>query len=314
MLLLATALLFGQESADPLHEIYDHFDRWEGAGYLTGMPAFRPYPEPVIRDALRRVVLEGDPEARRTAGRYLERFVAPVDVEWEIIQENRLMGEKFHTKGGIGVAIHGRLGDRVDAAGSITGVLLDMEEGELLPAGRRTDWDILDDWSSIPLGGRDVAALNQVNTSFAWGRESLYLHAGIMRRSFGPIHGDGVVWSAYAKQSPNLVGYWQSGDFSFSFGLFSLTATQRFRELTPFNRDDLSGDGVDVVNGSFRDGEVTDDSGPDMILDPDQHPGKWTFLQQFRWSHLSWLTLSFFESATWGPRFELAYLLPLKWG
>ncbi|MFP4536581.1 MAG: hypothetical protein ACLFNP_12710 [Spirochaetaceae bacterium] len=307
----ASAGLFAQYSADPLEEIYDDFDLWEGAGYLTNMPPFRPYPEPVLIEALERVARVGDAQSRSDAERYLANLQRSFDVEWEAIQETRVQDDLLHLKAGLGVTLQGSLSDTVFAAGSITGLLLDLEEGELLPKGQRTEWDILDDWSSVPVAGRDVAALNQMNTSFAWGKSSLYLHSGIMRRSFGPLHGDSVVWSEQAKQSPNAVASWRKGDFRFTFALFSLTATQRFNQLTPLSEDELSKDhisGVDVVEGGF-DGTIAD-----FLYREEEYPGKWVWIQDYRWNPLSWLSLSFFESATWGPRFDLAYMVPLKWG
>ena len=302
---MAPAALMAQYSADPLNGIYADFDQWEGAGYLRDMPPFRPYPEPVLIAALQRVARVGDAEARETAQRYLDRLNRTFDIEWQVTQETRTDGDNFHVKGALGAVMQGRLSDSVTLAGSVTGLLLDMEDGELLPRGRRTQWDILDDWSSIPLGGRDVAALNQVNTSFAWGRESLYLHAGIMRRSFGPLHDDGVVWSSYAHQSPNLVVSWQHERFRYSFGLFSLTATRRYRELTPF--DELDGSEARIIDD-------TENLTARLMYDPDEYPGKWVFVHDFRYSPFDWLTVAFFESATWGPHLELAYLVPLKWG
>lgn len=310
-LLLASAGLFAQYSADPLEEIYDDFDLWEGAGYLTNMPPFRPYPEPVLIEALERVARVGDAQSRSDAERYLAHLQRSFDVEWEAIQETRVQDDLLHLKAGLGVTLQGRIADNVTAAGSITGVLLDLEDGELLPKGQRTEWDILDDWSSIPVAGRDVAALNQVNTSFAWGKSDLYLHTGIMRRSFGPLHGDSVVWSEQAKQSPNAVASWSRGDFRFTFALFSLTASQRFDQLTPLSEDELAEEdisGADVVDGGF--GSTT----ADFLYEEEEYPGKWVWIHDFRWSPLSWLSLSFFESATWGPRFDLAYMVPLKWG
>ena len=293
--------IFAQISADPLDEIYGWFDIWEGRGYLDQMPVFRPYPENVIMGALERVAMVGDTESRIVAEEWLDRLSGRIDTEWWLTQETRLRNtDEYHVKGGIGVTVHGRLADTIMASGSIAGLLLDVEDGELLPEGRRTDWDINDDWSEISVAGRSFAALSQVNTSFVWGTESLYLHAGIMRRSFGPLHDDGIVLSPYAFQSPGLVTSWHRGNFRFSAGLFSLTATQLYEENTPFNADERN---TDVVAA----GDL------DFVREPEEHPGKWVFIQDYRWQALPWLSVAFFESVTWGPRFELAYLMPLKW-
>ena len=303
-LFIATPAAFAQISADPLDEIYNWFDVWEGRGYLDQMPVFRPYPENVIIGALERVAVVGDVESRDVAESWLERLNGRIDTEWWLTQETRLRNDdEYHVKGGIGVTVHGRLSDTVTASGSIAGLLLDVEDGELLPEGRRTDWDINDDWSEIGVAGRDFAALNQVNSSFAWGTESLYLHAGIMRRSFGPLHDDGIVLSPYAFQSPGIVTSWHRGNFRFSAGLFSLTATQLYEENTPFNEEN-----VDVVDTTAS---PTGDL--DFVRDPEEYPGKWVFIHDFRWQARPWLSVAFFESITWGPRFELAYLMPLKW-
>jgi hypothetical protein len=210
--------LSAQMSADPNHELYEWMDIWEGRGYVQHLPVMRPYPEPVLVDALERVVQVGDPSSQAAATEWLDRLSGSFDMEVRAIAETRTQdGELFHAKGALEFALHGRLAPHVSVAASMTGIILDVEDGELLPYGERTDWDILEDWSSIPFpGGRDVAALNQVRTSFAWGTPSLYLHAGIMRRSFGPFFDESMVWNAGTYQAPGFVGHWSSGDFRFT--------------------------------------------------------------------------------------------------
>lgn len=293
--------VFAQYSADPLNPIYDWFDIWEGRGYLRDMPVFRPYPENVLVPALKRVQAVGDAESRAEATRFLEQLDEPFELQLHIVQQSQLSNDVLSLKAGAGLTMHGRISDTITASGSITGVLLDDQEASLYPQGERTDWDIMDDWSTVPLFGRDVASLTQVNSSFAWGTESLFLHAGIMRRSFGPIHGDGVVLSSSARQAPGVVTSWQRGNFQWSAGLFSMTATQPFEELTPFNESN-----TDLV-------ENAGGNPVGLLYNPQDYPGKYVFIQDFRYSPYNWLTLAFFESATWGPRFEFAYLLPVKW-
>ena len=296
-----TANVAAQYSANPLSSIYHWFDIWEGRGYIRDMPVFRPYPENVIIPALKRVQAVGDAESRAKASRFLEQLDESFETQFHVMQESLINNGVVSLKGGVGITLHGRISDTITASGSVMGVVLDDEEQNLYPEGQRTDWDILEDWSTVPFFGRDLAALNQANSSFAWGTESLYLHAGIMRRSFGPIHGDGVVLSSSARQAPGVVSSWRRGNFRWSAGLFSMTATQPFAEPTPFNEPNtllaLDDDG-DRVGLLYR---------------PEEYPGKYVFIQDFRYSPFSWLTLAFFESATWGPRFEIAYLLPVKW-
>lgn len=293
---------FSQYSANPLDPIYHWMDLWEGRGYIERMPVFRPYPENILVAALERVARVGDAESREVAKTFLNQLDDALDIEFSVFQETRVQNDKLHLKGGVGITAHGRISDTITAAASLTGVLLDVEDGELLPRSRRTDWDILDDWSTIPVAGRDVAALNQMNTSFAWGTESLYLHAGIMRRSFGPMHDDGVVLSPYARQAPGIVTSWRPGAFQYSFGIFSMTASQLYDDVSPFREPNTA---------------VVADSGTDDLfrfVTPQEQPGKWVFIHDFRWNALPWLTVAFFESVTWGPRFEIAYLMPVKWG
>jgi len=304
-ILAVPSAVSAQVSADPLDPLYEWFDTWEGRGYLQHMPVFRPYPENVIISALKQVARVGDKESQAVAENWLKRLGRSVDTEFRVVQESRTQdGDLFHLKGAAELAIHGRLGENVTVAGSLAGVILDVEDGELLPYGDRTDWDVADDWSTIPFpGGRDVAALHQFNSSFAWGSESLYLHAGIMRRSFGPFHDDGVIWSPYAFQSPGFVAHWDAGDFRFTAGLFSLSATQLYQDRNPFTNSSAN---TDVIGESAF-------PGAEFLYDPEEHPGKWVFLQDFRWQARPWLDVAFFESVTWGPRFEAAYLTPLKW-
>jgi len=171
--------LSAQMSADPNHELYEWMDIWEGRGYVQRLPVMRPYPEPVLIQALERVVQVGDPTSQAAATEWLDRLSGSLDTELRAIAELRTQdGDLFHAKGALELALHGRLGENVTVAGSIAGIILDVEDGELLPYGERTDWDILDDWSTIPFpGGRDVAALSQVRTSdnlvvFLWVRLS----------------------------------------------------------------------------------------------------------------------------------------------
>ena len=297
--------LAAQASTDIANDLYSYLDIWEGRGYLSQMPIMRPYPEPVLRDALERVIRVGDSHARAYAEQRLRELDGSLSTQLRLTQETRTQdGEQFHAKGAAGLHLKGAIGENVYLAGSLTGILLDVEDGELMPYGQRTDWDIVDDWSSVPFpGGRDVGALNQMRTSFAWGTERLYLHAGIMRRSFGPFHDESVVWSPGVFQQPGFVAYWDGGNVRFTAGLFSLSATQLYRARTPFSENDAN---TDVI----AEGDVP---GAEFILDPSQNPGKWVFLQDIRWQARPWLDLAFFESVTWGPRFELAYLTPLKW-
>jgi hypothetical protein len=290
-----------QYSADPLNQVYEWFDLWEGKGYLRDMPVFRPYPEAVLIPALERVARVGDPESQAVAKRFLLQLDDPLDLELFIVQETRQKNDETALKGGVGVTINGRISETITAAGSITGVLLDDKEAEMMPRGQRSTWDIVEDWSTVPVFGRDVAALTQTRSSFAWGTESLYLHTGIMRRSFGPLHDDGVVMSPYARQAPGFVASWRRGNFRWSSALLTFTATQPYQELTPFNSGEENISVVSPVND------------PDLLFSPTENPGKFVFIHDFRWAPLPWLTLAFFESATWGPRFEIAYLVPVKW-
>ena len=308
LLLAIPTVLFAQVSADPLDPLYEWFDTWEGRGYLQTMPVMRPYPENVILSALNRVTRVGDAESRRVAQEWITDLEGRFRARWEVIQETRTQDvDEFTVKGAAALTLQGRISPSLTVAGSIAGVLLDAsnsDEGdtelELLPRGRRTEWDLTDDWSQISVGPRDFAALNQVKTSFAWGGDSLYLHAGIMRRSFGPFHDDSVIWSDSAFQSPGFVAHWAPGSFRFTAGIFSLTGTQLFAERTPLSKDEANRDVIEA-------------GGKDFIYDPEEYPGKWVFLQDFRWLVAPWLDIAFFESVTWGPRFELAYLVPLKW-
>lgn len=297
----AVAPVSAQYSADPLNQIYEWFDLWEGKGYLRDMPVFRPYPEAVIIPALERVARVGDPQSQAVAERFLLQLDDPVDLELFIVQETQQRNNETALKGGVGLTINGRISETITASGSITGVLLDDKEAEMMPRGQRTTWDIVEDWSTVPVFGRDVAALTQTRSSFVWGTESLYLHAGIMRRSFGPLHDDGVVMSPYARQAPGFVASWRRGNFRWSTALLTFTATQVYEELTPFNEGDKNTSVVAPVED------------PDLLFSPSEHPGKYVFIHDFRWTPVNWLTLAFFESATWGPRFEIAYLVPVKW-
>lgn len=313
MLLIVVALgLHAQAAADPNADLYRYIDLWEGRGYLRNLPPFRPFPEPLIISLLERVTETGDAEAQEIARRFRSRYSDELSVDWELEGVGRTDQDDVSLKAGIGLNLNGAFTPRIHYSGGIKAWALDQPDGEVLPTGDRTTYDIVEDNAKISAAGREIATLLEVKTSFTLGTDSLYLQSGIMRRSFGPFHDDSVVLSGYAPQSGNYVFHYQGRRFSYSSSLFALTAPRLYKDIE--TQEQYEEDAFTIFSGDpAGDGgtatlRLLQATGNDEI----QAPGKFMHLNAFTFYPFERWSFSIFESVVWGPSFQPAYLVPFK--
>jgi hypothetical protein len=153
----------------------------------------------------------------------------------------------------------------------------------VLPEGGRTGVDIFDTWADMDVAGRKLNLRQSQNVNFSFGESDMYFQAGIMRNSFGPFWGDGVVLSADAPHSGHYSFVWRNGWISYSTALLELAATSYERPRSAQE-------------------EMTAEKFPDKHL----------ATQSLNFYPAEWLELAYFESIVWGQRMDLTYLLPFK--
>jgi hypothetical protein len=163
------------------------------------------------------------------------------------------------------------------------GLIMDNTDGFVLPEGRRTNVDIFDTWADMDMAGRKLNLRQSQNVSFTYGEYDLYFQAGIMRNSFGPFWGDGVVLSAEAPHSGHYSFVWRNDWISYSTGLLELAATNYIRPLT--EQEEMTAQ---------------------------KFTNKHLAIQSLNFYPTEWLELGYFESIVWGQRMDFTYLLPFK--
>ena len=301
----AVASGFSQYSVDPNDEIYRYLDLWEGAGLVRQLPLVRPYPEPVLRTILERVVQSGDRDAAAIAYRYLNDLTQPISSSIAVEHESRSDIDGYSGKVGIGAAIQGRLTDTITFTGAMTGYVLDVEQGELLPESERTTYDIIEDNARFGVAGREIETLLEVLSGVSVGTPELNFQAMMGRRSFGPFHEDSVVWSNYAPQTANFVLSFEKERFSYTAALLSARAVSRFKDVETV--DDLTN--ADLI--TLYDDPV-ENIAFQVIEDSEEGPGKFIHLQAYTFRPTDRLSLTLFESVVFGPVFQVGYLIPFK--
>lgn len=287
-------------TVDPNHPVYDAIEEWRIAGLVGDLPAFRPYPAHELERVLEHVQARGAAGDRERASEYLELLEGRHSVRGWSLGTLFTRDEEFQPKMAFGVGANGSITDFLDYG--VTAGIFGIDRGAepLIPAGERLEEDVLDDNAKVTIGGRDIHTLPHFRSQGTWYSETLSLQAGISRRSFGPFHNESPVISASAPQVTNFVFEWRGERLRFTYGVFSLTTPQWFREresLDPSENNQIDLDGDTIA---------------DFIDKPQNVPGKHLVLHSLNWDVTPWLTLGFFESVLFGPRLELAYFVPFS--
>ncbi len=307
LLLIPSLQSHAQLSADPNNEIYKHIDKWVGRGYVTQLPAFRPLPLTVLQDILETVIKVGSFRDRIIAQQFLTR------VDTTIVENNTYgifnTAPNNDNNTGYGTLLKG--GSLFSASSFLT-PLISISASFGLNATYTSKFSqkdkvlfskpfihpyvsILDDspddgikFQNV-LGGATIAAAWASRSSFTVGKKDLFVQTGIMQRSIGLSHDDGLIVSPVAKYSPNAIVFWRLKHVSFTWAFFALSARQQFKEFSVDERG--------FINYSR--------STSDRL-------GKYFFYNAVNWYVNPNIELFVFESVMFGT-FNFSYLLPFKY-
>ncbi len=306
--------VWAQFSSDPHHEIYRDIDHWEGAGYIRQLPPFRPYPQQKIQEILQTIISVAPAEEQRKARQYLDSLSQHIDWAARLEHQSQTNFSTYHWKLGAGAMLQGFIGSPL--IGYSTNIMVYLVQQTaimpLLPYRTAPRHDLVIDSTG-------VGSLNyffDLKASATVGKPDLYLQTGVMRRSFGPLHDDSVVYSSNAKGAPGLVFYWRGKKkkMSYTTSLFMFEAQALYRA----RKKDETAVAQQLIPGQFEGtasgtpGSLNGDKYLDLVKTTGRYPNKFMQLQMLSFTPLSWLEFGLFESVVWGPRFDFKYLLPFK--
>ncbi|MDR3200020.1 MAG: hypothetical protein LBT68_01065, partial [Spirochaetales bacterium] len=275
--------LSAQFLANPNDRIYRDLELWEGKGLIHQLPVMRPYPAQVVKELLSKVARRGNADDAARAGEYLGELTQRFTWHAEVGAEGHVEGNREYADGHIELQAGGWLTPQAHLEGRFKGLIMDNTDGFVLPEGMRTSVDIFDTWADMEAAGRKLNLRQSQNVSFTLGESDMYFQAGIMRNSFGPFWGDGVVLSADAPHSGHYSFVWRNEWVSYSTALLELAATSYIRPRT-------------------EEEEMT----------AQKFSNKHLAIQSLNFYITEWLELGYFESIVWGQRMDFTYLLPFK--
>ncbi|MCL1818231.1 MAG: hypothetical protein FWG35_04815 [Spirochaetaceae bacterium] len=281
----------GQFLANPNDRIYRDLELWEGKGLIRQLPVLRPYPAQVVKELLEEAARKGGAGDAQKAREYLAEIAQPYYWHAEAGAAGRVEardkdGDRDNLKYAdayLELQAGGWITENAHLEGRIRGLMMDNSDGFVLPGGARTDVDIFDTWADMRLAGRTIYLRQSQNVSFTLGDSNLYFQAGIMRNSFGPFWGDGVVLSADAPHTGHYSVVWRNSLISYSTALLELSATDSLRPQTE----------MDAVERK-------------------RYPDKHLALQSLSVYPADWLEVGYFGAIVWGGRMDFNYLLPFK--
>lgn len=305
LLISSFGIIWAQYSADPFSKIYTDIDQWEGRGYISHLPSFRPLPEVVLAAAMREVINKGDKSAIKKAQSYLteiNNFGITTNISLfgriNSVGGNIQAVNRSYGNGSIEVSGSSRISEIISLSTKIGGHLIFDKDAEKHVEMNKTYYlqksqNKLEELENIKVTTIDPVDINMTftnRTSFTIGTENLFLHAGFMRRSIGPFHEDGIIISPLAPQSSNIFVYWEGGEkIAVTWGIFALSSSQ---EYLKFDYDETTGD-------------ITSESSTR------NKTNKFFYYNSLSWFIQDKLEISIFESVMFG-NFNLGYLLPLK--
>ncbi len=280
ILCVGSFLTFANPSYDPEDSFYTYVESWQSRGIIDTVPALRPYPVVNIKSILEIVMQEGSQKDKEVAGKFYEevtgRFWHPYN-----ITDERL---KVSSEKGADVSFGHMTEDNVGVEGAVSffdDVLsFGYDLGLIARSGKRNfDNDFLPLFvNSSTDNTYDKAVLGPFytningNTIINFGKSNLYIQAGINRSGYGSSIGNGLALndSSFHKPSLNIVYF--NDKFSYS---------QQFASLIP---SDVTGE--DFSNNKFYSFHAVD------------------------FSPIPQLTLSGYEVAVFGGRFDWFYMIP----
>ena len=274
VVLFVTVAGFSQSILDPEDSVYGDIRSWQTQGLLEVLPPLRPYPVQLIKDILGKVTDAGnDQQVARAKYQYERLFGKAISI-----------GAKAE-----GVALRGTGGEATQALGEAfaAGTVEPLEKTSIafdidILAGNKTADTLVSPLytnSAYDLVNDPMTISSSLNGYFlgnasaTYGTGDTYIQAGLNRSSWGDFYDDSIVVSPEAFHSGNISAVINRDKWNYTLSLFSLAASNN------------------AGAGSY--------------------PEKFVAMHSITAQPLSAVQLTFFETMTYGERFEPLYLLPV---
>ncbi len=273
--------VYGQSvSVDPTHSFYQDAEQWASLGLISQLPIIRPYPVQVVADILN-TVLE-NPETEE------DILKKATEYKKDILDKNLYIS--------LGTTLSGKAEDKegpeeftfsdyqLNFFGGVTGDLFPMEKlgvgysinmlgtsdrtASVLPYYYNYSYDVAAD----PADLGPLFLYIDMNSSFAYGTEKVYVQGGLNRSSFGYSSNNSISLGNQAPHTANL----------------NLVINQ---EKWQYNQSIFALGGTNDLGGSLTGGKY-------MAL----HSLIFTPIPSFSWGY--------YENMIFGDSFTFSYLLP----
>lgn len=272
LLLVLSFSIFAQVSSDINDYFYKDLTRWETLDLVKNLPHARPYPLQLVKTILNTVIENGDFVQKEIAQAHYDRFFtkkiflggkseAALDVNSE--SKQLALALSFDLNYEVNPLVSASMAVNAHATTK-------LPKDESLPYTVRSNKDLVNDDADVG----PFKLLPYINSSFAVGTDSIYINAGLMRSSYGPIHEDGVVFDPKVMHSAHI-------DFTYNHDFW-------------------------MLNSSFYALSATKAGSPNSF-----YPNKYLAIHSLELRPFHNLSLSLLESMVYGERFDISYLLPL---
>lgn len=271
---LLTSSLFSQASVDVNDAFYEDAVQWEISGKVQRLPMVRPYPIPLVKDILLKVMKSDDEFSAKRASYYYRQFFGNGIVRFgadskAVFAVGDYGSDNIELDFNPFLCINTEFLEKCSVSFALSPILTNTECGkEVLPVGFSPRYDYQNDTSNIG----PINIFTSSSSMVAYGTSDIYIQAGMSRSSFGDFYNDGILLNSKAHQSGNISFTINKEKLSFSLGMLMLSATD--------------------VKGN------------------NHNPQKYLYFHSLRYTPFPSLDLTFYESAMTGPRFDFTYLLP----
>jgi hypothetical protein len=267
---LSSAALFAQVAADPQDFFYDDLVVWETIGLVGNLPAARPYPLQLVKEILLTVIERGDSTQSRIAQTHYDRFFGKTISPGVRAEMIFDNHARKQLAFAAGIDLNAYIEDNLTVSASADAIATNKLFDEELLPIGQRSNKELVD-DSVNVG--PFWLLPSINSSVAFGNTEYYVDAGLMRGSYGPIHQNGVIVGPQALHSGQVNFALMKSTWGYDASLYAITATS--------------------------------------VDDPDTYyPEKYLSVHSLSWRPNPKFTVSILDSAVFGERLELMYLVP----
>ena len=270
-LFLIPSFLFAQVSADPSDNFYKQVERWETLGLIENQPSLRPYSLFLVEEILNTVIASDSKTEAEVAKTIYEETFGK---KWGLLLDAK--GSGLISSSGFEkklLAKYGVEGDTYFLNNFALGYQLDFVS-ETNPSS-----SLLPHYRYLPYYLKDGQKGTIRNTmdvdAYASARfNDWYFQTGIGHNSFGNSYEDSIVFSPNAKHTANFSFGYNNGKINYTEAMFALSAT---------STSDLSG----------------------------LYENKLLMMHNLDWNINKKLSLTFYETAIYGQRFDFSYMIPM---